>query len=637
MNMIKIVFLALVVLVFGSYFVSDSFAVNFRDSSGYTPSWAIDAGMYSALNTCLELSGDTSRDGNWCLEWTIYVLDQGADNFSMENESYNNFIPTEETTTNTNEVHSFVMDYPTGWHTFSTAGTDTLALVRASDSIREEKDGAITVGKTIGKLPVNDFSTLNAFTNSIENNCVNQDDSKCDKFKLITSEIKTINQKPTYYVKYTSLASGIPTTFWIMSIPDGNQVWGVAAKSIKPVKWGSAIEESLETFRIITVSNSNAEIQNISTNTSISSTSNSDTISIPVGTGSPGCETNNRCYLPYSTTISKGGTVTWSNDDTAAHTVTSGTPVEGPSGAFDSSLMMAGSTFSVTFDQSGEYPYFCMVHPWMVGHIIVGTSTTTSKSTTTDTQTSTSVTKNQQLETKSSIVQKLSSLLSNAGYTVEDPTPVAVGDGIIKTGYIVKDEFGESFGGINVWTKNNYVTEVELATSHNNDFDSASIAVIALAGMVKTIMDPDDFDVDVFTKMYGEAADDLDYDTNSVRTTSNGNRVEVNSITILEGVPGLTMVTFHVYYNLENTSTELKTIQNTPEKTTTTSQKTIQTGEIKSEQSTSDDSESNAGDAALGAFIVLGIPAILIGLFIVRRKMKKSQERKASEPKWKGV
>ena len=47
-------------------------------------------------------------------------------------------------------------------------------------------------------------------------------------------------------------------------------------------------------------------------------------ISIPDGVGVPGCEETDECYLPYETTVSVGTTVTWSNDDTAAHTVTSG-------------------------------------------------------------------------------------------------------------------------------------------------------------------------------------------------------------------------------------------------------------------------------------------------------------------------
>jgi len=69
-----------------------------------------------------------------------------------------------------------------------------------------------------------------------------------------------------------------------------------------------------------------------------------------------------------------GETVTWSNDDTAAHTVTSGEAAvpESVQAVFDSSLFMAGTTWSFTFDEEGEYPYFCMVHPWMAGMVIVG-------------------------------------------------------------------------------------------------------------------------------------------------------------------------------------------------------------------------------------------------------------------------
>ncbi|MCV0410522.1 plastocyanin/azurin family copper-binding protein [Nitrosopumilus sp.] len=94
-------------------------------------------------------------------------------------------------------------------------------------------------------------------------------------------------------------------------------------------------------------------------------------ISIPDGSSVPGCEETYECYIPYHVTVSAGDEITWSNDDSAAHTVTSGTPSDGPDGNFDSSLFMAGNTFSVTLDEAGEYPYFCMVHPWMVGIVTV--------------------------------------------------------------------------------------------------------------------------------------------------------------------------------------------------------------------------------------------------------------------------
>jgi plastocyanin len=95
------------------------------------------------------------------------------------------------------------------------------------------------------------------------------------------------------------------------------------------------------------------------------------TVEIPVGTSVPGCEDTNACYLPANITINAGDTVEWPNVDTAAHTVTSGSPAEGPSGVFDSSLLMADATFAFTFEDAGEYDYFCMVHPWMVGSVSV--------------------------------------------------------------------------------------------------------------------------------------------------------------------------------------------------------------------------------------------------------------------------
>ena len=96
------------------------------------------------------------------------------------------------------------------------------------------------------------------------------------------------------------------------------------------------------------------------------------TVSLPAGTSVPGCEETDACYIPSSVSIGVGETVTWSNDDTAAHTVTSGTASGGPEGVFDSSLFAAGTTFSHTFEEEGTFDYFCMVHPWMVGNVIVG-------------------------------------------------------------------------------------------------------------------------------------------------------------------------------------------------------------------------------------------------------------------------
>lgn len=92
-------------------------------------------------------------------------------------------------------------------------------------------------------------------------------------------------------------------------------------------------------------------------------------VSIPQGAG---IQNQGQIYYdPDSLTVQAGTTVMWSNDDDAIHTVTSGVPSEGPSEVFDSGVVAAGETFEYTFDETGTFDYYCIVHPWMTGNVIV--------------------------------------------------------------------------------------------------------------------------------------------------------------------------------------------------------------------------------------------------------------------------
>lgn len=98
------------------------------------------------------------------------------------------------------------------------------------------------------------------------------------------------------------------------------------------------------------------------------------TIEAAQGSGAPGCEdTAEGCYIPGTATVDVGGVVIFSNTDSAAHTFTSGDPTmpDTVQVLFDSGLAMAGSTFEWSPTEVGTVPYFCMVHPWMQGIIIV--------------------------------------------------------------------------------------------------------------------------------------------------------------------------------------------------------------------------------------------------------------------------
>ncbi len=93
-------------------------------------------------------------------------------------------------------------------------------------------------------------------------------------------------------------------------------------------------------------------------------------IFMPTKSSRPGCEEDNLCYIPSLVEISAGESVTWQNQDVAFHSVTSGT-YENPDGLFDSGHLDPYQSFTLTFDNTGEYDYFCTLHPWMSGKVQV--------------------------------------------------------------------------------------------------------------------------------------------------------------------------------------------------------------------------------------------------------------------------
>ena len=98
-------------------------------------------------------------------------------------------------------------------------------------------------------------------------------------------------------------------------------------------------------------------------------------VDIAVGSYLPGCEKDDSCYIPSLVNIEPNQVVLWDNKDSSAHTVTSGTPDIGTSDSFDSGVVAGGEKFSFKFKENGSFDYFCTLHPWMMGTIIVGEST----------------------------------------------------------------------------------------------------------------------------------------------------------------------------------------------------------------------------------------------------------------------
>jgi plastocyanin len=107
----------------------------------------------------------------------------------------------------------------------------------------------------------------------------------------------------------------------------------------------------------------------VSTTTTTASAGSAVRVSIPSGANNPN---NPPGYSPDKITVVIGtnASVVWTNDDSAAHTVTS---VSVPTGAspFDSGNMNAGAKYNYNFTVPGTYNYTCSYHSWMKGSVVV--------------------------------------------------------------------------------------------------------------------------------------------------------------------------------------------------------------------------------------------------------------------------
>lgn len=75
----------------------------------------------------------------------------------------------------------------------------------------------------------------------------------------------------------------------------------------------------------------------------------------------------NFAFSPAAITVKKGATVTWTNNDQVAHTVTETDGKTGP----DSSALNPGQTFTFTYNSVGTFQYHCSIHTSMTGTVTV--------------------------------------------------------------------------------------------------------------------------------------------------------------------------------------------------------------------------------------------------------------------------
>jgi plastocyanin len=88
-------------------------------------------------------------------------------------------------------------------------------------------------------------------------------------------------------------------------------------------------------------------------------------MAVQAGAQAAAIQIDNFHYTPPSLVVAPGTTVTWTNADDSPHTVRE------KDGKFKSAALDTDDTFSQTFAAPGEYEYFCSIHPYMTGKIVV--------------------------------------------------------------------------------------------------------------------------------------------------------------------------------------------------------------------------------------------------------------------------
>ena len=113
------------------------------------------------------------------------------------------------------------------------------------------------------------------------------------------------------------------------------------------------------------------KMSNNDTNTTKETNDNSSKSDISASSeildGSVSISIRNLAYSREKITIKKGSTITWTNEDSMAHTVTS----MSSSDSFDSGTLEKGQTFSKTFNNVGTFDYVCSFHSSMKAEVVV--------------------------------------------------------------------------------------------------------------------------------------------------------------------------------------------------------------------------------------------------------------------------
>lgn len=298
------------------------------------------------------------------------------DNSNFRNSSPNDIIKS-NFLTYSNQSLNLIFDYPDSW-TITTRGNDTLAIISPIDTlgILIKKMNLQNLDQFLYERTSLQRQSLQGFQ-LIESKDLPLKDEKAAKLLMYL-----FNNNMSWFKATEIMLNGNDnSTYHISFISNSNLFDTIAPAVNKMLTSLTILEPKNNIFKgDITDGVSENTIDQFSPksvvkNNTIDEAENfkelGSTLSILAGAATPG----NPAYYPDPIYISKGKTITITNDDTAPHTVTSGSiPEDAESGKlFDTSIIMPGASAKIdTSDlDTGYHSYHCTVHPFMKGLLIL--------------------------------------------------------------------------------------------------------------------------------------------------------------------------------------------------------------------------------------------------------------------------
>jgi plastocyanin len=147
---------------------------------------------------------------------------------------------------------------------------------------------------------------------------------------------------------------------------------GLMKFTLKPAKGPVSSMSSMSSMSPMSGSNSTSSMSSMSPmsgSNSSTSAANATSVSIVKGASDPSTQ---KPYNPSPANVAIGRTVLWKNNAITAHTVTEGNPSGStPSNGFDSGILSPGQTFKHVFEKPATVGYYCRLHPFMLGQVVV--------------------------------------------------------------------------------------------------------------------------------------------------------------------------------------------------------------------------------------------------------------------------